>query len=134
MPAAFLLFRNYSRKIGHLLFLKLCRHNRHTVYSLNSCKEIELVIKSFNLLCIIPATVQPSHVSVNAFSDITKALVFVQWVIYSSHSQCSVLIVIAPVCVLLSSVYVFVCCSDGVGQYQLSCLKEFHNHPHPVRL
>ena len=28
MPATYLLFRNYSCKIGHLLFLQLCRHNR----------------------------------------------------------------------------------------------------------
>ena len=30
--------------------------------------------------------------------------------------------------------YVCVCFSDGVGQDQLSCLKEFRNRPHPVRL
>lgn len=32
------------------------------------------------------------------------------------------------------SVVLLFCCSDGVGQDQLSCLKEFRNRPHAVRL
>jgi len=43
MPAAFLLLHNYSRKIGHLLFLNLCWYIR--------CRPIPRTFACFILVC-----------------------------------------------------------------------------------
>ena len=43
MPTNYLLFRNYSCKIGHLLFLQLCRHNRRRPSEGKIWRKLKLV-------------------------------------------------------------------------------------------